>query len=112
MQPVSWSIGFLAGMQRVFLDITFDRERERVSPHITPSLWKGWINGTPHDITFVFDVSDFILRVGFVHNIQDKEVLTLQLPQPDPELKDTDGDPCLGFQPISDTWVDGLSIIL
>jgi hypothetical protein len=27
-------------------------------------------------------------------------------------LKDTDGDPCLGFQPISDTWVDGLSIIL
>jgi len=94
------------------MDITWDRVMDDTIPEVTYSLWKAWLNGSPVTLDFTDWVSNTLLRVGFVHTTEDGDIFTVQLPEPDPNVTDSDGCKCLGFGPISDTFVVGMSKII
>lgn len=111
-QPESWLVGSVPPIHRAFMDITFDRTMTISLLPVDPAIWKAWINDVPQVITYGNWQSPTVLRVAITYDIEDADVFKLQLPKPDPSIYDSDGCLCLGFQPISDTYIVAKSPLL
>lgn len=78
---------------------------------VSLDLWRGFVNGAPHPVTYGQFTSSTSVRAAITYDPQDSDEFCLQLPRPDPRMATAEGDLCLGFQPICDTWVAAKSNI-
>lgn len=90
---------------RATLTIEFDQAMDQLSTPADDSLYRLLVDGVPTSLFSVLWISGTELKYVGTDPVVDGQVISLQCPYGDPAVRYTNGIPCLGWQPLTDTYL-------